>query len=135
MTRILIVDDSMSFRQSLKEILLKQFLSSELEEAGDKDEALEQVERSCPDLIFMDIRLPHTTGLELTREIKAQYPGTRVVVLTGFDSPEYREAATQCGADHFLSKDSATSDEILQLVESILSQKRDDSNDPYPGRP
>ena len=135
MARILIIDDSMSFRQSLKEILLKQFLSSELEEAGDKDEALQQVERSCPDLIFMDIRLTHASGLELTREIKAQCPGTSVVVLTGFDSPEYRKAATQFGADHFLSKDSSTSEEILQLAESILSQKRNDSNDPYPSRP
>jgi DNA-binding NarL/FixJ family response regulator len=62
--------------------------------------------------------LPGENGLELTKKIKANYPGITVVVLSGYDLPEYRQAALQSNADHFVSKDSNTSD-FLALVESI----------------
>jgi DNA-binding NarL/FixJ family response regulator len=66
----------------------------------------------------MDIRLPGENGLDLTKKIKMIYPDVTVVILTTYDFPEYRQAARQCKADHFVSKDSPTSD-FLALVESI----------------
>jgi len=90
------------------------------ESAGGK-EILQKIDLRRPDLIFMDIKLPGESGLELTRKIKTDHPTIIIIILTSYDLPEYREAAREHGADYFLSKGSSTGEEILALVESILS--------------
>jgi DNA-binding NarL/FixJ family response regulator len=70
----------------------------------------------------MDIKLPGENGLELTRRIKARYPEIRVIMLTSYDFPEYREAAGRCGAYGFLSKGSSTAEEIQDLVEGLWTK-------------
>ncbi len=117
--KVLIVEDSTLFRQSFKESLHNRFPSVEIYEAVDGKEALEQVETLRPDLIFMDIRLPGENGLRLTQKVKARYPDIKVIILTSFDLPEYREAASRY-ADYFFTKDSSTAQNILMLVESIF---------------
>jgi len=123
MVRILIIEDSIFFRQLLKETLLSRFPSMEVLEAGNGEEALKKIETLPPDLVFMDIKLPGDSGLELTRKIRAQYPNMPIVILTSYDLPEYREAASQCQANYFLSKGSTTKENILTLVKSILSSR------------
>jgi DNA-binding NarL/FixJ family response regulator len=92
-------------------------------EAADEEEALEKVRVHLPDIIFMDIGLRgKQSGLELTRKIKADYPKSVVIVLTIYDLPEYQEAAFQSGASYFLPKGLLTKDDLLTLVESILSE-------------
>ncbi len=117
--RVLIVEDSTLFRQLLKETLHERFPSIELYQAIDGEEALLQVEAVRPHLAFVDFRLPGENGLELTKKIKARYPGTVVVILTGYDLPEYQGAAWQY-ADYFFSKNSSTMENIFTLVESVL---------------
>jgi two-component system response regulator YesN len=129
--KILIVEDNTNFRRSLKEILHTQFPLMVIEEATDGKEALEKVHAFRPDLIFMDIRLPGETGLELTKKIRARDSEMIVIMLTSYDFPEYREAARQYGANYFLSKHTSTGSEVLALVESILS---DQGNDPDAAR-
>ena len=68
----------------------------------------------------MDIKLPGENGLELTAKIKAKYPDVVVIILTSYDTPEYRQAAVQAKANHFLSKGSSSKEGILALVESVL---------------
>jgi DNA-binding NarL/FixJ family response regulator len=75
-----------------------------------------------PDLIFVDIRLPGESGLEFTRKIKSTHPNIPVIILTSYDLPEYREAAREYQADHFLSKGTTTKENIWALVTSILSK-------------
>jgi CheY-like chemotaxis protein len=118
-SKILIVEDSTLFRQLLKETLHDRFPSIEILEAVDGEEAIQEIETSRPDLIFMDIRLPRENGLELTKKVKARYPNIIVVILTGYDLPEYREFSCQY-ADYFFSKDSSTTENIFTLVQSIL---------------
>ena len=117
--KVLIVEDSTLFRQLLKEALQDRFPNIQIYEATDGTEALLRTEASLPDLIFMDIRLPGENGLEITKKIKARYPGIIVIILTGYDSPEYREASRQY-ADYFLSKDSSTAENIFTLIQSVL---------------
>ena len=119
MFKTLLVEDNAPFRQSLKEMLSERFPAMGVEEAEDGEEALEKIEAAVPHLVFMDIKLPGENGLEVTRKIKARYAEIRVVILTSFDLPEYREAAKQHGADYFLSKESSTRADILTLVASI----------------
>jgi YesN/AraC family two-component response regulator len=124
MFKTLIVEDSFIFRKLLKEILHTRFPSMEITEAMDGGEALQEIGASHPDLIFMDIKLPGQNGLDLAKLIKTKYPDTVIVILTSYDIPEYREAALQNSADHFLSKGSSTKAEILALVDSILSKQQ-----------
>jgi DNA-binding NarL/FixJ family response regulator len=93
-----------------------------IEEAEDGEDALDKIETICPHLVFMDIKLPGRNGLEVTREIKARYPEIRVIILTSYDLPEYREAAENYGADYFLSKGSSSREEIIALVDSISGE-------------
>ena len=126
MFKILIVEDSAIFRKLLKETLHSRFPSMELFEAADGEEALQRIEASVPDLIFMDIKLPGESGLDLTKKIKNQYPNIIIIILTAYDISEYREAAVQAKGNYFLSKGSATKENILELVDSILSDRRID---------
>ena len=122
---MLIVDDNAPFRQSLREMLREQFSAMGVEEAEDGENALDKIKTLSPHLVFMDIKLPGQNGLEVTREIKARYPGIRVIILTSYDLPEYREAAENYGADYFLSKGSSSREEIIALVDSISSEMMD----------
>jgi len=122
-SRVLIVEDSTIFRTLLKETLQSRFPSMEVFEAADGEEAKRQVTAHHPDLIFMDIKLPGENGLDLTAKIKAEYPQVIVVVLTSYDTPEYREAAVKARANHFLAKGSSSREGILVLVESILRDR------------
>ena len=116
------VEDSVSFRQLLKESLLSRFPMMEVLEAADGEEALKRVKTFSPDLAIVDIHLPGENGLDLTKKLKAEYPNLKVIVLTIYDTPEYREAAYQSQANYFISKGSSTKEEILTLIESVLSQ-------------
>jgi DNA-binding NarL/FixJ family response regulator len=68
----------------------------------------------------MDIKLPGENGLQVTRKIRDSGSEATIIVLTSYDIPEYRESAVQCGADHFLAKNSTNADDILSLVETSL---------------
>ena len=72
MFKTLIVEDNVTFRQSLKAILDAEFPSMDIEEAADGTEALEKVDSFGPDLVFMDIQLPSMGGMEATRRILAR---------------------------------------------------------------
>ena len=94
-----------------------------VEGVADGVEALKNIKASLPDLIFMDIRLPGESGLELTARIKASHPEIAIIVLTAYDLPEYREAAYRGGADAFLAKSALNLTYIATLIESIFSQR------------
>jgi len=94
-----------------------------IDEAPDGNEALQKVRAFQPDLVFMDIRLPGETGLVITKKIREYDSKIIIIILTSYDFPEYRQAANEYGANHFLSKHTATGSEVLELVESILSDQ------------
>lgn len=120
MSKILIVEDNDTFRHTLRSFLQSRFPSIVIEEAENGREALQKTNEFHPNLTLMDIKLPGESGLELTKQIKDKFPETIVIVLTNYDLPEYRVAAYESGANHFLGKGSSTAEEILELVDSIL---------------
>jgi len=123
MFKTMLVEDNVIFRESLRDSLQLKFPSMEIAEADNSVEALAKIASFSPNLIFMDIRLPGQNGLALTEMIKTIYPGIIIIILTSYDIPEYREAAARFKADYFFSKDSMTSEEVITLVKSILSEK------------
>ena len=127
--KTLIVEDHDTFRQTLLEGLRARFPAMIFAEAATGQAVLPQVETFAPDLIFMDIKIPGENGLSLTQKIKARYPETLVIILTGYDIPEYRQAAYERGANDFLVKGSITNEEVLNLVASFLKAKGFNSQD------
>ena len=123
MADILIVEDSTAFRQTLKRIVLLRFPSLQIVEAKDGKEAIEKTSEAPPRLIFMDVSLPGENGFQLTKKIKAAHPEIPILIMTIYDSQEYRETAYDSGADFFLSKKTSTSTDILTKVESYLFPK------------
>jgi CheY-like chemotaxis protein len=121
MADILIVDDNAAFRKTLKGILLARFPSTHIREAEDGNRAIKNAEKRTPDLIFMDVRLPGENGFQVTRRIKAANPEIVIIMITSYDSPEYREAAFASGADFFISKTASTAKDVLERVELIIS--------------
>ena len=120
--KTLIVEDNPLFRQTMREILRDEFPCMIVSEAADGRTALEMIEESLPDLIFMDIKLPGENGLHLTEHIKKRFPHVFVVILTSYDWPEYREAAFKFGANYFIMKGSSSNREILDVVHAVLDQ-------------
>jgi DNA-binding NarL/FixJ family response regulator len=120
MLRVLIVDDHDNFRQIIRmRLSLVPFLI--VEEAATGSEALEKTDFFLPDIIFMDIVLPDVGGLQITREIKTKYPGITIAIMTNHDRPEYREAATQAGAERFFAKASLDWHEVVAFIRSVLA--------------
>ena len=77
-----------------------------------------------PDLIFADMRLAGMNGLELAKQIKRDFPGTRIAMLTGYDFPEYRRVASQHGVDRIFVKDSVDWREIKEFLQDISEDNR-----------
>jgi DNA-binding NarL/FixJ family response regulator len=117
--RVLLVEDNRIYREAFKDNLLQHFPGMTVVEAENADEALQKIKGNPPDFIFMDIRLPGMNGLQLTQRIKKEYPRIPIAILTGYDLPEYRQAAVESGADGFLVKESLKWEDVEALVKSI----------------
>ena len=122
MFKILIVDPNDPFRLSLKKVLVSRFPFADIQEAADGNAGLQKVEAFHPDLIFLEIHLPAETGLDLADRIKDVHPDTIIVILTSDDLPEYKIAADKIGVDHMVPKDDWTGEDMIALVQSILSK-------------
>lgn len=118
--KTLIVEDNATYRGLLRDSLQSLFPSMMIQEAREGNEAFQKVDTLRPELIFMDIHLPGESGLQLTQRIKTKYPDTEVIILTSYDIPEYREAATRSGAACFIPKESLRMEEIEALIKSIF---------------
>lgn len=121
--RTLIVEDNATFRKTFRKVLFKTFPSMVVEEAMDGVEATKKVETFLPDLVFMDIRLPGETGLEVTKKIKVSHPEIHIIILTNYNLPEYRKAAFDSGANDFILKESLNAAAVEELVKSIFLDK------------
>lgn len=126
MYKTLVIEDNSQFRETLIGLLNDRFRLMRVESAADGKSALDKFMAFFPNLILMDIRLPGENGLELTKKIRLQDSNVTIVVLTSNDAPEYRQAANRNGANFFISKTNTSADEIVHLVESIVSKKRND---------
>ena len=117
MLTVLVVEDVQVYREMIKTEILRRFPSLRVEEASTGQIALEKINDLCPQVVFMDIGLPDENGLRLTRRIKTEHPGIHVAIVTGHDLAEYRQAATQYGADRFFVKDSLNWDEVAAFID------------------
>jgi DNA-binding NarL/FixJ family response regulator len=102
--RLLVVDDHEVVRQGLVAMLERRPGFQVVAEAGTVAEAVEMARRHRPDLVVMDVRLPDGSGIEACREIRAEMPETRVVMLTSYPDEEAVFSAIVAGASGYLLK-------------------------------
>lgn len=121
--KVLIVDDHTLVRDGLRTLLA---LFEDIEivgEAANGKEALEKVKQFMPDVVLMDIAMPIMDGLEATRRIRKEFPGTKVLILTQYGDKEYIFPVIEAGARGFITKVAGTS----ELVSGIRAVYKGDS--------
>ncbi|MEV5958712.1 response regulator transcription factor [Streptomyces sp. NPDC051987] len=118
--RVVVADDQTVVREGIVMLLGLLPGVEVVGAAGDGEEAVRLVAELAPDVVLMDLRMPRCDGVEATRRIRSEYPGTQVVVLTTFADDESLFPALRAGARGYLTKD-AGGDEIVRAVESVLS--------------
>lgn len=118
--RVVVADDQTVVREGIVMLLGLLPGIEVVGAAGDGDEAVKLVAELAPDVVLMDLRMPRCDGVEATRRIRAEHPGTQVVVLTTFGDDESLFPALRAGARGYLTKD-AGGDEIVRAVHNVLS--------------
>ena len=116
--RLLIVDDHEVVRQGLASLLDRRPNFQVVAEAGTVEEAVAQARRHRPDIVVMDVRLPDGSGVEACREIRAELPETRVVMLTSFPDDEAVLSAIVAGAAGYLLKQIRARD-LVSALEAV----------------
>jgi DNA-binding NarL/FixJ family response regulator len=120
--RVLVADDHTIVRQGLVGILKASADIEVVGEAGDGAEAVEKATKLKPDVVVLDVSMPHLNGIEAARRIRDALPGTRVLVLTMHDDEEYVLKMVRAGASGYLLKDSAAS-ELLAAIRALKAGK------------
>lgn len=116
--RILLADDHALFRSGLAALLAGHSDFSVVGEAADGFEAVRQAVSLKPDVVLMDIGMPGIGGVEATREIRRQAPGTKVLALTQHDDEGYLRQMLKAGAGGYLVKKAADT-ELFGAVKAV----------------
>ena len=117
--RVVIADDHAIFREGIRMVLSRNPDLEIVGEAPDGREAVRAALDQGPDLVIMDIAMPGLTGIEATREILAQLPETRVIILSVHSRKTFIMEALKAGARGYVVKDS-TGEKLLHAVAAVL---------------
>jgi DNA-binding NarL/FixJ family response regulator len=118
--RVVLADDHAVVRKGIREFLEEDPEICVVAEAGDGGEAFRLVGQHRPDVAVLDIQMPHVTGIEATRQIKAAFPDVRVLILTAYEDDPYVFALLRAGADGYLLK-SADPDDLVRAVKATAA--------------
>lgn len=117
--RILLVEDHHIMRRGLASLLRAELAAEIVAEVGDGIAALEALKQVSPDVILMDIFMPHMNGLEATRRIKRKHPGIPVLILSMYNNPKLVIRALQAGASGYILKESMV-EELVRALQTVI---------------
>lgn len=117
--RILIADDHELIREGLKRILLDGKIAGRVGEATSAQQAIDTVRREKWDVVILDINLPGRSGLEVLKEIKAEFPHLPVLMLSMYPEEQFALRVIRAGASGYLNKNLA-SGALLDAVRQVL---------------
>lgn len=118
--RIILADDHALFRQGIRRIIEEAPDLEVVAEVQDGLALLKQLNRTVPDLIVMDIAMPRMRGLEAAKEVKARFPGIKILLLTMHRDPAYFKHASATGVEGYLLKEDADS-ELFSAIRALRS--------------
>ena len=116
--RVLLADDNAIFRQGLRRLLETDPEIIVVGEAKDGLDVVYQAERTAPDVILMDIRMPGQNGLDAAQEILARSADVEIIALTNYDTPQLRAAARAAGMHAYLPK-STDAEVLLATIHAV----------------
>ena len=118
---VLVIDDHAGFRQSIVHFLTATTRFSVVGEASNGIEGLSLAMQYRPEVVLLDIRMPGGNGLTFIAKLRELLPDLKIIVLTLWDTPEYRQAAlVENGADAYIIKENMLKD-LLPTLDKILS--------------
>jgi DNA-binding NarL/FixJ family response regulator len=103
--RVILADDHTLFREGLRAIINDENDMAVVGEARDGLEALQKVDELHPDVVLMDINMPRLDGVQAARQLSAQHPQVRIIILTMYDQDKYVFESIRAGACSYLLKD------------------------------
>jgi two-component system response regulator DevR len=115
MLTVYIVDDSRLIRERIAELVADIAGIEIVGQSGDPLEALYNIRKSHPDVVVLDIRLPHKNGIDVLKNIKENSAAPIVLMITNYPYRQYRQACMSAGADYFFSK----TDEFDMILETL----------------
>lgn len=119
-TRIIIVDDHPIIRKGLSDLINQEKDLVVCGQAEDAHAGLQAIKTLDPDMVIADIALKETSGIELIKDVKAQYPNLPVLALSMHDESLYAERALRAGAKGYIMKAEAT-EKVITAIRKVLS--------------
>jgi DNA-binding NarL/FixJ family response regulator len=120
--RVIVVDDSPDLREVLCDLLETNKDVEIIARGSDGSEALGLVSAMQPDLVLMDVQMPHVDGIAAAALITMHFPETTVVLMSGDDSPQLRAQCMDCGAHAFIHKP-RLGRELEAMIESVRGEQ------------
>jgi DNA-binding NarL/FixJ family response regulator len=127
-TTVLIADDHQLFREGLVNLISSAPDVEVIAEAKDGREATEKAKKIKPDIVLIDIGMPVMNGIEATRIIKKDNPGTKVIAVSMHSDRQFVKGALESGADGYLLKN-CTYRQLIDAIQSVISGKKYLSDD------
>jgi DNA-binding NarL/FixJ family response regulator len=117
---VLIVDDHPIVRQGLAQLINQEKDLEVCGQAEDAHEAMQAIRQLNPDMVIVDIGLKDTSGMELIKDLKVQYPDLPVLTLSMYDEAVYGERALRAGAKGYVMKQEAT-EKVVTAIRQVLA--------------
>src|SRR5438874_11436749 len=118
--RIVIVDDHPLFRKGLEQLIHSDGTFAVCGEAGSAAEAMDVIRKLDPDLAIVDVRLPGANGIELIKNIRAEFPKLPILVLSMHDESLYALRALRAGAQGYVMKQEAMAN-VVQAIREVFN--------------
>lgn len=128
MLKVFLVEDEFIVREGIKNIDWEENGYEFVGEASDGELAFPLIQKTRPDIVITDIRMPFMDGLTLSRMVKQALPATEIIVLTGHEEFEYAKEAIRIGIAEYLSKP-ISSDRLLVAVDEVAAKIREKRKD------
>lgn len=120
MIKLFIADDHKVFRDGVSSILANSDDIQVIGEAGNSTQTTEGIHQHHPDVVLMDISMPNTNGIELTKIIKKDLPDTKILIFSMHHESSYIMKALEAGASGYLLKD-AGSTEMINAIRTVFN--------------
>jgi two-component system NarL family response regulator len=120
--RVLLADDHQLFREALRSLLEKDPELEVVAETGDGIDVIRLTRETSPDIVCMDVNMPGLNGIETTRQVKATWPGVKVIALSAYCDQRYVLDMINAGALAYVTK-AAAGVELLRAIESVSGNR------------